>query len=411
MKKGERIMKKVLIITLIFMLVFGSQAMATVKTNIIELPDVKIVIDGILTKFNDVPVSVSSSTLLPLREMLVKLGVPNDDEHIKYNNLDKSVTVLHEGVSIYLSVGNKTAYVNDEPVALNAAPLLYSKNQRIYIPFRFVAEALDKKVVWDGSTRTIYVCGKESYENVKKILEKSDKAMKNSPTYTQFISIESNVSALQGNMKFIIDITSKLDKIKKALFMTTDINMVGMVMSFDTYYVDNIVYSYDPFSDSWEKTIYGAEEYEQLFEEQSESIMIEIDEPICAGLYQDSIANNEIVLKGDVFYSKAMNKALDSQNETNFTVTDEDMEFDSLNMEMIIDSNTYRIKSMVLKGGYIKDEKVSETTDMSIKVEYSDYDSNDHIEVPAEIKDYAAIADMDNTAYAEKNGVLLQSKG
>ena len=237
-------MKKVLIITLIFMLIFGSQAMATgtvttvattaksamitdvsaiasasassnavatasdtaasasisttkksvatpaaVKTNTLELSNIKIVMDGRLTKFNDVPVSVASNTLLPLREMLVKLGVPNDDEHIKYNNEEKSVTVSYEGVSIYLSVGSKTAYVDSEPILLNVAPLLYSKNQKIYIPFRFVAEAIGKKVVWDGSSRTIYVCSEASYDNVRTILKKSDEAMKNSLSFTQNISM------------------------------------------------------------------------------------------------------------------------------------------------------------------------------------------------------------------------------
>lgn len=384
-------MKKVFIITLIFMLIFSSQTMAAVKNNVLELPDVKIVIDGRLTSFNDVPLSVSSSTLLPLREMLVKLGVPNDDEHIRYNGSDKSVLVLYEGVKIHLSVGNKKAYVNDEPITLNAAPLLYSKNQRIYIPFRFVAEAMGKKVVWDGTAKTIYVCSMENYENVKTILEKSDEAMQNSQKYCQSLSIESSVKSPQGNMKFNIDASSVIDKEKKALFTKMNSNMLGMVISSDTYYIDNTVYSYDPFNRSWKKTIYGKKEYEKLYDEQCKSVMLGTGEPVCAGLYRDNAADdNEIVLKGDVFYKEAMSKALDSQKGADITVTDDDMKFDSLCMEVVIDSNTYRMKSVVMKGSYIrKDEKSPGSTDMLIEVVYTDYDNTYEIEVPADVKDNA----------------------
>ncbi len=392
-------------------------APAAVKTNILELSDIKIVMDGRLTKFNDVPVSVASNTLLPLREMLVKLGVPNDDEHIKYNNEEKSVTVSYEGVSIYLSVGSKTAYVNSEPILLNAAPLLYSKNQKIYIPFRFVAEAIGKKVVWDGSSRTIYVCSEASYDNVRTILKKSDEAMKNSLSFTQNISMVSNVKSSQGSIKFNVDISTKLDKLKRELFMTMNINMLGIEMTSDTYYADNVVYSQDPINKTWKKTLYEKDEYQKLFDEQCEPIMLGTDDPLCAGLCQSDTANsNEILLKGDVFLIEAMTKALDSQKEASSIVTEEDMEFDEFNMEVILDSSTYRINSIVIKGSYGKynnnsssipssnHNNISTATDVNIKADCSDYDADYQIVVPTEIKDSAAIVERDTATPVNKNG-------
>ncbi len=120
-----------------------------------ELPDVKIIIDNEQKIFTDIPISVDGNTLLPLRQSLTYLGVQNDDEHIIWNQSDKSVTIKHNGIEIYLKVYDDKAKVNGKEITLPAASTIYKEHT--YIPVRFVAEALNKKVTWDGSTKTVYI--------------------------------------------------------------------------------------------------------------------------------------------------------------------------------------------------------------------------------------------------------------
>jgi|GEM_PF-3850186 len=120
-----------------------------------ELPDVKIIIDNEQKVFTDIPIAVNGYTLLPLRQCLTYLGVPNDDQHIIWNQSDRSVTVKHNSTEIYLKVYDDKAKVNGKEITLPAASTIYKG--RTYIPVRFVAEALNKNVTWDGKERAVYI--------------------------------------------------------------------------------------------------------------------------------------------------------------------------------------------------------------------------------------------------------------
>lgn len=105
--------------------------------------------------------------MLPLREVLTNLGVQNDDQHIIWNSRDQSVTVIKDTIQIYLKVGDENAKINDKPVIVDAAPVNY--NSRVYIPARFIAEALGMKVNWDIDSKTI------SIQSTKEIKSKDGK--------------------------------------------------------------------------------------------------------------------------------------------------------------------------------------------------------------------------------------------
>ena len=47
--------------------------------NVVESPNVKIVIDGKIGTYTDMPIIVNGRTLLPLRAVLSNMGVLNDD--------------------------------------------------------------------------------------------------------------------------------------------------------------------------------------------------------------------------------------------------------------------------------------------------------------------------------------------
>lgn len=125
--------------------------------EIVEVPDVKVLADGKKITFDDAVISVNGRTLLPLRALLVNLGIQNDDEHIIWNSRDRSVTIIKDPIHVKLFVGSTTAYVDDVPVSLEASPVIYGKNEKSYIPAKFAAQSLGKIMDWDEHTKTVAI--------------------------------------------------------------------------------------------------------------------------------------------------------------------------------------------------------------------------------------------------------------
>ena len=162
------IVRKYLISGICFILIIFSCVWAEEAT--IEMPNIKIIINNEQKVFTDIPISINGRTLLPLRQSLTYLGVQNDNQHIIWNESDKSVTIKHGKTEIYLKVYDDKAMVNGTEITLPAASTIYKG--RTYIPVRFIAEALKKKVTWDDKYMAVYIAEEENYNQVKLILDK-----------------------------------------------------------------------------------------------------------------------------------------------------------------------------------------------------------------------------------------------
>jgi len=55
--------------------------------------NVKIRIDGKFGEYSNVPLNLYGRILLPFREILKNLGVPDDDKHIIWDGKNRTVTV------------------------------------------------------------------------------------------------------------------------------------------------------------------------------------------------------------------------------------------------------------------------------------------------------------------------------
>lgn len=401
-------MKKILVLVLavVMLLTATTGAAFGAEANPIkEVPDIKVVMDGALTSYKNVPISVNGSNLLPLREMLVNLGVPNDDEHIIYKSEEKSVTIIYGQTTILLKIGDTTAYVNDNPLTLNAAPVLYKNST--YIPVRFVAEALGKKVVWDGKTRTVLVCNQAKFDSIQQLLKKSNEAAEKVDKYKMAM----DVTAVSGSdsMKFTISMKADaaVDKSGKKMYTEMLINMLGMELNIDSYYADNKSYSFNPFIDQWEMKTYAAKEYDEMFESQTNASSIKAQDALCAGLVQQENAdNNEIILNGDVYLADLFDQAMEQQGSILGSDPDEADEapiFEKFNIRMILERDTYLIKSIVMKAStveYSDGQKI--TTEAAASISFSDYNGNINIIVPEEVIQKAVEAKPDGSGSESK---------
>jgi uncharacterized repeat protein (TIGR02543 family) len=67
----------------------------------------------------------------------------------------KTVTIQKENTKIVLTIGEKDAEINGETVVSDVAPFI--ENDRTYLPLRFVSENLGATVSWDNDTRKVTI--------------------------------------------------------------------------------------------------------------------------------------------------------------------------------------------------------------------------------------------------------------
>lgn len=358
--------------------------------NITESPDVKIVIEGKMGAYTDVPIITDGRTMLPLREVLTNLGVQNDDQHIIWDGTKKSVTVKKDDSVIYLEVGKTNGNVNGNEVEIDVAPIIYNKNNRVYIPARFVAESLGKEVVWDAATRSVLIADKTTFNQVKDIVTKSNEAMKDVKKYKLEMGMKTKMSQNAYSMDYEISMKADVDESNKAMHSISTMDMFGAKMDSEMYLKDGCSYTKDSTTGKWEKEVLTESEFEELFSSNAElnSFTDEDITKLSAGMVVSESKNpDEIVLKGNVLASFVINNGLSGwgteQNPT------DDLGMNQFYLELTYDKNTYLMKSFIFNlSGDVKDESGAGQFDIQVDLNVSDYNGNFEIAVPKE-----AIAD------------------
>ncbi|KNY25655.1 DUF6612 family protein [Pseudobacteroides cellulosolvens] len=385
-------MKKVLFTTILSLILAVSIfSVSSAKTVITENSKVKIVIDGKIGQYKDVPLNIDGRTMLPLVEILNNLGIANDGESIVWNGKERSITISTDTTKINLKIGVKTAYVNDTAFSIDVAPMIYSKNNRTYIPVAFVAKSLGKKVLWDGSLSTVLIRSQNGFDETKTILTKAKDAL----IKLNRFKVAGNVKIEMGNSSFSINgninLASEIDQQNRKLHSLTKTNMVGMTVNIENYYDNNIIYSnggFMSFDSSWEKKSVSKEEYLKELDAGINDNFISISESLCAGLViKDGYNENELLLEGDIY----SNDLFKSFMESNSLGSNEDSDMVSkFNMSIYLDKNTFLVTQIHMKMEAITElGKTKVPASIDITAEYSDYNKDFEINVPEDVKESA----------------------
>jgi len=140
-------MKKIIIVIVsVITLVIGIACFAssndiTVKVdgNTIDFPDARPFID-----------TQSNRTMIPVRFVAENLGCKVD-----WNGESKIVYIQKNEILIELKIGVLEAIAGGKVISLDAKAVI--KENRTFVPLRFVSEALGANVEWNGNTRTVYI--------------------------------------------------------------------------------------------------------------------------------------------------------------------------------------------------------------------------------------------------------------
>jgi beta-lactamase superfamily II metal-dependent hydrolase len=139
----------ILLLSLSLLLCFTAKALAAPQ----------VILNGQALSFDVPPVIESGRTLVPLRAILEALGAG-----VQWDGETQTVTATKNGTEIVLVIGG-AAYKNGQLVTLDVPAKIIES--RTMAPLRFVSEALNCHVSWDGDTQTITISSLSGNGTVK----------------------------------------------------------------------------------------------------------------------------------------------------------------------------------------------------------------------------------------------------
>ncbi|MEX2462573.1 MAG: stalk domain-containing protein [Paenibacillaceae bacterium] len=125
--------------------------------------EIQVYVDDTQIKFDASPMIRDGRLLVPFRPFAEALGAS-----VSWDSTHQKVTVRRDDTLIELTVGSKSARMNEEVILLETVPTI--SNNRVFIPLRFVGDSLEAIVSWDEQSRTVTVSQKLLYSDEDEIL-------------------------------------------------------------------------------------------------------------------------------------------------------------------------------------------------------------------------------------------------
>lgn len=96
------------------------------------------------------PLLIDDRTMLPIRAVVEELGGA-----VIWDEETQTVLLAYQNDIIALAIGNSTAFLNEQPVVLDAVPVLI--NDRTMLPIRFIAEGFHFNVEWNDEEQIVTI--------------------------------------------------------------------------------------------------------------------------------------------------------------------------------------------------------------------------------------------------------------
>ncbi len=247
--------------------------------------------------------------------------------------------MVTEDTTVWLQIDNYTAKVNGVDVALDVAPMIYPKNNRSYIPARFISETLGKIVAWDGSTRAVLIADTDRYEAIEDMLIKSGEAMEGVENLAMDLASTISTTGTEDfGMTIIMNVIENPQQPASYMKLGLDIDMDALMaedldaelseemtgqmflmafLNMEIYEMEDTTYSKTFFSgDGWLTSETATDEDEDEASNGSlaisqDTMMLGTEDTVIAGLVmEDRVEEGTIVLKGSVYIEDMANQSL-----------------------------------------------------------------------------------------------------
>lgn len=96
------------------------------------------------------PIQVASRTMVPMRSIFEALGAS-----VQWTDSTQTVVAVRNATKVQLTIGELSALVNGQSVALDVPAMMYRGSTMV--PLRFVSESLGADVRWNDATQTVSI--------------------------------------------------------------------------------------------------------------------------------------------------------------------------------------------------------------------------------------------------------------
>ncbi len=161
---------------------------------IMQINDPVMTVDGKKINIDEngtAPIIVNGRTLVPIRTVIENIG-----GNVQWDNSTRQTTLNYKNNKIVLTVGSKTAYLNDSENTLDTAPEII--NGRTMLPIRFIAEGFKFGVNWNKDTQTITITSKGIKENETVAEENSQNKTENEDAPVVYMTKDISSEALMN---------------------------------------------------------------------------------------------------------------------------------------------------------------------------------------------------------------------
>ncbi len=124
--------------------------LSMVMSTTVFAKEISVTLNGVPINFDVQPQIMNDRTMVPLRAIFEALGAT-----VEWDKNTQTVTAYSDDTTVIATIGSKYMYINYIKTAIDVAPVIV--NGRTLVPARFVAEAFDCEVDWDGDSRTVII--------------------------------------------------------------------------------------------------------------------------------------------------------------------------------------------------------------------------------------------------------------
>lgn len=130
--------------------VLVSMAAAPMSVFADEQKSVNVLVNNELVEFDQPPVIIDGSTMVPVRAVFEQAGAD-----VTWDQENQTAMLVRGGYTVTIKLNDTVLYKNGTPVALSVPASII--NDRVLIPVRAIGEAMDFSIAWDGYNYTVLV--------------------------------------------------------------------------------------------------------------------------------------------------------------------------------------------------------------------------------------------------------------
>lgn len=123
------------------------------KELILQVESKNVIVDGMVYATDAAPIMMGNRVMVPIRTVTEAFN-----GEAEWNKTIQRVMLCFDDREISMTIGSTQACIEttmEKDVELDVAPLI--RDGRTYVPIRFVGEALDAQVQWNGEDKTILI--------------------------------------------------------------------------------------------------------------------------------------------------------------------------------------------------------------------------------------------------------------